>query len=79
MSDLINAKSKDLREAKVEERNMSYVRFENTYKDLLDCFEHLNDEDLSASELKYRNLMVDMCKEIVDDAEMLDSPEDDDE
>ena len=35
--------------------NMSYVRFENTFKDLEDCADHLNDSDLLKSELNYRN------------------------
>jgi hypothetical protein len=27
--------------------NMSYCRFVNTYQDLQECFEHMDDEDLS--------------------------------
>ena len=30
--------------------NMSYCRFQNTYLDLLDCANNLNDKDLSDSE-----------------------------
>jgi hypothetical protein len=62
-------------ESKANERNMSYVRFENTYTDLSDCLEHLNDDNLSESELRYRNWLVEKCQEIVDSAEEVSSPE----
>jgi hypothetical protein len=80
---LINSKLKDLKESKIEERNMSYVRFENTYRDLQDCEMHINDSDLSKSELNYRNKMVELCQTIVDEAdtelESEDNDEDDDD
>ena len=47
--------------------NMSYVRFENTYRDLEDCFNHLYDEDLSESENKYMLKLVELCKEIAEE------------
>lgn len=34
--------------------NMSYCRFENTYRELCDCVEHIEDENLSESEKFYR-------------------------
>ena len=37
--------------------NLSYCRFENTYRALLDCLDHWSDGDLSESEKKYRRLM----------------------
>ena len=43
--------------------NMSYCRFENTYKDLRDCEEHF-DEGLSACESEYRKKLLKLCKEI---------------
>lgn len=46
--------------------NMSYCRFENTHGDLLDCLEHILDTDLSDLEHKYRQRLVDVCREIVD-------------
>jgi hypothetical protein len=49
--------------------NMSYCRFENTYKDLDDCFDHLTDDDLSESEREYRSQLIDLCQRIVDEAE----------
>ena len=45
--------------------NMSYCRFENTTDDLYDCLDHINDDDLSSSEKKYRECLVDLCKKIV--------------
>ena len=47
---------------------MSYCRFENTYRDLLDCSIHIN-SDLSESESHYRKLLVDLCNQIVEDFE----------
>lgn len=45
--------------------NMSYCRFENTYGDLQDCLEALlNDEELSESEAKYRDMLIKMCVDI---------------
>ena len=46
--------------------NMSYCRFENTYRDLLDCFENMDDDDLSASETKFRKALVEVCMNIAD-------------
>lgn len=46
--------------------NMSYVRFENTYDDLLDCFDHLEDEDLSQSEQRSRMRLIDLCRRIAE-------------
>jgi hypothetical protein len=45
--------------------NMGYVRFENTYRDLKDCFNHLDDE-LSESEEKARQRLLDLCKKITE-------------
>jgi len=49
--------------------NMSYCRFENTYKDLVDCYNAMMDgiEDLSSTEKKYFEKMVKLCKQIADD------------
>ena len=47
--------------------NMGYCRFENTYKDLLDCSEHMEDEELSEREIKYRQKMIKLCQEIAED------------
>ena len=46
--------------------NMSYCRFENTLSDLMDCYDHMDDDDLSASETDARESMISMCKEIAD-------------
>lgn len=44
--------------------NMSYCRFENTFRDMQECEEHMDDRDLSESENKYRIRMIEMCKEV---------------
>ena len=46
--------------------NMSYCRFENTFKDLQDCFENLDDQDLSYTEEMYKVKLVKLCKAITD-------------
>ena len=49
--------------------NMSYVRFENTCKDLQDCYDHLYDEELSETEERYRQRLIKLCRDIVHEAE----------
>ena len=48
--------------------NMSYCRFENTYHDLEDCYNSLNNEqsidELSKSEKKYAIKLIKMCNDI---------------
>lgn len=44
--------------------NMSYCRFENTYRDLLDCFDHLTDP-VSETERNYRRRLVETCADIL--------------
>lgn len=52
--------------------NMSYCRFENTYKDLKDCYEALCEagsikavqKDASQYEAPHVKLLVELCKEI---------------
>lgn len=49
--------------------NMSYCRFENTYGDLEDCVEALEEnklEDLSDRERKFAERMKDLCKEYLE-------------
>ena len=49
--------------------NMSYCQFENTYRDLLDCLSAMNNK-LSESESLYKERLVDVCKEIIDEYEL---------
>ena len=52
--------------------NMSYCRFENTYRDLQDCLNALQNEDLSElseSEKRYAKELIETCKEISDEAD----------
>lgn len=46
--------------------NMSYCRFENTFYDLQDCYENM-DSDLSETEKKYKQRLIDLCQQIVAD------------
>jgi hypothetical protein len=50
--------------------NMSYCRFENTLKDLRDCAENINNTHLSEREKSKRDLLIELCQEIVDEADM---------
>jgi hypothetical protein len=45
--------------------NMSYCRFANTYQDLRDCFENM-EEELSEEEEKYKARLIKLCKQIID-------------
>lgn len=44
--------------------NMSYVRFENTYSDLRDCYEHIEDEEYSEREREFRLRLIKLAAEI---------------
>ena len=47
--------------------NMSYVRFENTYRDLMDCYGNMDEdraEEMSLSEQKYRLKIIELCGQI---------------
>ena len=48
---------------------MSYCRFENTYRDLVDCAQAMN-ETLSENERKYKEKLVNVCQEIIEEYEL---------
>lgn len=52
--------------------NMSYCRFENTYRELCICADHTHDEDLSDSESKYRWKLIELCGQIVEEQALID-------
>ena len=50
--------------------NMSYCRFQNTLKDLQDCFDALQEEnleDLSNEELRSAQEMLQLCEQFVEE------------
>ena len=49
--------------------NMGYCRFENTVRDLEDCYNHMDDDNLSDTEKNKRAQMIDLCKNISNDYE----------
>ena len=49
--------------------NMSYCRFENTYRDLLQCLSAMN-ERLDDRETGYKERLVDVCREIIEEYEL---------
>lgn len=45
--------------------NMSYIRFENTLKDLRDCYEHMDDDlSLHSTEVRFRGQLIRLCHDI---------------
>ncbi len=64
--------------------NMDYCMFENTYKDLKQCNEKIQEcisegrlLDLSQTEIAYYRLLVKMCNEVISLDQELDSLSDD--
>ena len=47
--------------------NMSYCRFENTLRDLRDCYDNMDDNDLSESEFFMRKRMIELCMDIANE------------
>lgn len=47
--------------------NMSYCRFENTLLALRECTEHLEDDLEDKFELRAREKLIKLCKEIAED------------
>jgi hypothetical protein len=58
----------------LEMPNMAHCRFQNTLADLLDCAEHLQDQDLSHEEDFARRGLIELCRRIAE----LAPPADDD-
>lgn len=50
---------------------MSYCRWENTYRDLNDCYQSMleEDEELSESEAMYKKLLLEVAKKMVAQSE----------
>lgn len=49
--------------------NMSYCRFENTFRDLEDCYENMDKKELNESEEDYRLRLIELCQRIAGDYE----------
>jgi hypothetical protein len=47
--------------------NMSYCRFENTSRDLQDCYENFTSTRLSEDEKRYRARIVEQCLLILEE------------
>jgi hypothetical protein len=47
--------------------NMSYCRFENTARDVYDCLEHMEDENLCEYEQRARAKLIKYCRRIADE------------
>lgn len=47
--------------------NMGYCRFENTLGDLRDCYEAMDDGDLSEAETKARQKLIRLCATIAEE------------
>jgi hypothetical protein len=44
--------------------NMGYCRFENTYRDMMDCYYNINN-NLSEREHKYREKILELCEQMI--------------
>jgi hypothetical protein len=44
--------------------NMPYCRFQNTLSDLKDCYDNMDDEDLSEKEARARQRLISICSQI---------------
>ena len=51
--------------------NMSYCRFENTFNDLIDCFDNIWEEAENERDERYRKNMIQFLKERIDEIEEL--------
>ena len=50
--------------------NMSYCRFENTYKALQECIKHINEcEETSPQEINYANKLYKACEQFLSDVD----------
>ena len=49
--------------------NMNYCRFDNTLADLRDCYEHMDDNDLSKDEQQARQELIRLCVNLGGDYE----------
>ena len=47
--------------------NMSYCRFYNTLQALRDCYEHMDEEDISPAEKNARDKLIVLCMEVAAD------------
>jgi hypothetical protein len=46
--------------------NMSYCRFRNSLEDLRDCYDNMDDNDMSEEEKQARKRLIQLCREIAD-------------
>ena len=51
--------------------NMSYCRFENTFNDLIDCFDNIWEEAENERDERSRKRMIQFLKERIDEIEEL--------
>ena len=49
--------------------NMSYCRFENTFRSLLECVDYFDDDDISDTENDYKTRLIGLCKYIAEEDE----------
>jgi hypothetical protein len=47
--------------------NMAYCRFQNTVLDLQDCFDSMNESDLSEEETRAKERLIKLCVDIACD------------
>jgi hypothetical protein len=55
------------RKEKTRMANMNYCRMVNTFNDLRDAHDHMDDDDLSVEESKYKDKLIALCKRIANE------------
>lgn len=50
--------------------NMSYCRFENTYRDLQDCIENMNEPASNERDERYRKRLLELMRDAVESGEV---------
>lgn len=45
--------------------NMSYCMFQNTYRDLMECYESLDEKEFSEEEMEAYCDMLEVCRDII--------------
>ncbi len=58
---------------------MSYCRFENTYSDLLDCLDHIDQKASNERDERYRVRLVDLLKRVNDEYDLIEDLDEEDE
>jgi hypothetical protein len=63
----------EINESVINESNMDYCRFRNTYGDLQDCYEHMDDKIDDWEEEEFKKRLIALCEDIAKEYGDIDS------